>query len=353
MTRSTTAASLALLIAAAALSACGKKDETPAAPAAQTVSVIVLKRQALTSGVSASGALASREEAAVGSELSGYRVARVYVDEGDWVRAGQPLVQLDDTLLRAQIDQQAAQTDQAQAQADRVAGLDNEGVLSKEQIETRRFQARVAKAGLAELKTRQARMTIVAPVSGRILERTARPGDVSSGSTVMFRIARDGLVELEAGLNETDAAKLRPGQSAQVTLPSGAVVGGQVRMISPRVDPQTKLANVRVRLPVRDDLRPGGFASATFNPSGAAVLAVPESAVRYNADGAAVVTVGADNRVKEVVVKTGARSGGYVELVQGPPEGAHVLLGAAAFALDGDKVRPVIVAAPAATKSAR
>lgn len=350
MIRPSTATVLALLLATTgSLAGCGKKEAAPAdaAATAPTVSVSTVQRRVLGGGVSASGALVSREEAAVGSELSGYRVASVRADEGDWVRAGQPLVQLDDTLLRAQIDQQAAQTAQAEAQANRVAGLDNEGILSKEQIETRRFQALAAKAALAEMKTRQSRMTIVAPVSGRILERTVRPGDVAGGSTTWFRIARDGLVELEAQMNETDVAKVRPGQSVQVTLPSGAEVGGQVRLISPRIDPNTKLAGVRVRLPVRDDLRPGGFARATFNPVGVAGLSVPESAVRYGSDGAAVVTVDANNRTHVIPVRTGARSGGFVELVQGPAEGTRVLLGASAFALDGDLVRPVAAAAGA------
>jgi HlyD family secretion protein len=347
MIRPSTSAVLAVLLATTgSLAGCGKKEATTANPAATapTVSVTTVQRRVLGGGVTASGALVSREEAAVGSELSGYRVAYVRADEGDWVRAGQPLAQLDDTLLRAQIDQQAAQTAQAEAQANRVAGLDNEGVLSKEQIETRRFQALAAKAALAEMKTRQSRMTIVAPVSGRVLERTVRPGDVAGGATTWFRIARDGLVELDAQLNETDVAKIRAGQTVQVSLPSGANVNGQVRLVSPRIDPNTKLAGVRVRLPVRDDLRPGGFARATFNPVGASSLSVPESAVRYGSDGAAIVTVDANNRTHIAPVRTGARSGGFVELVQGATAGARVLLGASAFALDGDLVRPVAAA---------
>ena len=333
---------LAFLLATTALAGCGKTDAVNVPTAtAQTVTVTTVSLRALTGGVSASGSLTPREEAAVGSELAGYRVASVRADEGDWVSAGQPLAQLDDTLLKAQIDQQAAQTAQAEAQAARVAGLDNEGVLSQEQIETRRFQAQAAKAALAEMKTRQSRMTITAPVSGRILERTVRPGDVAGGAGVWFRIARDGLVELAAQMNETDVAKIRVGQTAQVTLPSGAMVSGQVRLVSPRIDPATKLASVRVRLPIRDDLRPGGFASATFNPSGAAVIAVPESAVRYDSDGASVVSVDTKNTTHLIPVKTGARNAGWVELLSGPAEGTRILLGAAAFALEGNVVRPV------------
>ena len=342
-TRTTIAA--ALLIASVGLTACGdKKDKAPAkAPAAQarTVSVGSVETRPLGGGVEASGLLVSREEAAVGSELSGYRVARLYADEGDWVRAGQPLVQLDDTLLRAQVDQQAALTAQAQAEAARVAGLDGQGVLSQEQIESRRYTAKAREAALKELRTRVSRMTITSPVSGRVLQRGVQPGQIAGGGTTpWFTIARDGLVELDAEVNEADLTGVRAGQSAQVSLPGGQSISGVVRLVSPRVDSSTRLGKVRVRLPVRPDLRPGGFGRATFGASGAPVVAVPESAIRYDADGLSVMTVDSQNRAHQVAVKIGQKGGGWAQLVQGPPAGSRVVLGGASFVTDGDTIRP-------------
>ena len=76
---------------------------------------------------------------------------------------------------------------------------------------------------------------------------------------------------------------------------------------------------------------------------------MPETAIRYDADGASVMTVGADNRVKRVIVQTGARGEGLVTLVRGPPAGTRVIQNAAAFLLDGDVVKPMdATAAPAA-----
>ena len=98
-------------------------------------------------------------------------------------------------------------------------------------------------------------------------------------------------------------------------------------------------------LPVRPDLRPGGFGRAVFTGLSRTVTAVPEGAIRYDADGASVMVVGADNRVRQVAAKTGQHAGGYVELVQGPPAGSRVLLGASTFVLPGDVVRPVQTAA--------
>lgn len=350
---------LVLVAAAAALTACGKPAEKPTAEAPLSVTVARVESRVVGAGVSASGLLIPREEAGVSAELAGYRVAQVLVDEGDFVSRGQTLARLDDTLLRSQIDQaranlaaQQVTAERAEAEAARVAGLDNQGVLSEEAIAERRLAARsaraavaVAQAQLRDLEVRQSRMTIAAPVAGRVLERTVRPGDTSSPGTTMFRIARDGLVELDAEVPETDLGKIAVGSRAQVELPSGATAPGVVRLVSPRVDLQTKLGRARISLTPRADLRPGGFARATFGQASRAVTAVPEGAIRYDADGASVMVVQPDNKVRRTSVRTGGRAGGWVELVQGPPVGARVALGGSAFVLDGDTVRPVEAAA--------
>lgn len=335
---------LAAALAVAALSGCAKKAGPAGPPVdARAARVVEVESRGMQGGMSVSGLLISREEAAVNADLSGYRIAKVNVEQGAWVTKGQPLVELDDSLLRAQILQQQATTAQAQAQAMRVNGLDNAGVMSAEDIETRRLQAKAQLAALQDLQTREAHMIIRAPVSGLVLERDVRPGDISSvgGATPMFRMIRDGLVELNAEVSQDDMGRIHIGDPAQVTLPDGAVVEGRVRLIDPEVDSTSKLGHVRIAMPVRADLRPGGFARATFTATTPVERAVPETAVRYDADGASVAVVGPDNRVNITTVKTGRRAGGYVELVEGPPAGSWVLLQAASFVLQGDLVHPI------------
>lgn len=342
----------------------------PTQPRAVTIARVQMRE--MVGKYAASGLLVAREEAAVSSELSGYRIAAVLVDQGAVVRAGQPLVRLDDTLLRSRISQARAQVAQAQAQAeqargeaDRVRGLDGTGILADEQIATRRFQAQsaqaaveVARAQLRDLETQQNRMIIRAPVSGVLLERNVRPGAIA-GSTgdPMFRIARDRLVELDAEVPEVELARMTPGTRAEVVLPSGLRLRGDVRLVSPSVDPQTKLGRVRVRLPVNPQLRPGGFARAEFEREARPVSAVPEKAVQFEASGPQIVVVDGGNRASRRPIRPGVRAGGWVELVQGPPVGTRVALGGGAFLLEGDRVNPVEsaraatpVTAPAARK---
>jgi HlyD family secretion protein len=331
------------LAAVLALAACKKPPEKVSEQEqARAVRVVRVEPRSIVGGLTASGDLLPREEAAVMPEVTGYRVSRVMVDVGDYVRAGQTLVQLDPTLIEAQVAQARAQAAQAEDQAKRVADLDGQGVLSQEQIAQRRFQAQAADAQLRNLLTQRRKLAVTAPVSGLILEKTVRPGDLSAGgATPWFRMARDGQVELSAELGEGDLARIRAGQTATVTLPSGAVAQGRVRLISPQIDPQTKLGEVRILLPVRSDIRAGGFARAVFSDAAGTALAAPETAIRYDADGASVMTVAANNRVKRVPVQTGPRGGGWVQLVKGPPAGTRIVQNAAAFLLDNDLVRPV------------
>ena len=349
----------AALIGALLLAGCHSAPNVAAAEAApRSVRVVRVVSQPLAGALTVSGILTPREEAAVTSELSGYKVSKVFVDQGDWVTAGQPLAQLDDTLLRAQIAEQAAMVTQqtlaaerAESQAKNVDGLDNKGVLSQEDIDTRRFQAKSARASavaaqaqLDDLKTRQARMTLRAPVSGPILARYVRPGDLPSGASSgqpLFRIARDGLIEIDAEVPEADLAKLKAGQKAVVTLPDGATVTGTVRLIAPEVDQTTKLGHARILLPVRTDLRPGGYAYARLPGVKTTSLVAPDRAVSFDAEGAAVYVVDPSNHVHRVAVRTGERAGGLVELLQGPPAGSLVLVTGASFVLDGDKVTTV------------
>jgi HlyD family secretion protein len=353
------------LLSVVVLAGCGGKDKTEAGkagPVARAVKTDYVRTQVLGGALAAPGVLISREEAAVNAEVNGYRVARVLVDVGDQVKAGQPLVELDDTLLRSQIDQAQAlanqanvQAQQAAAQAQRVEGLDKTGALSTEQIEQRRYAAETAKAqaaaqaaSLKDLQTRASKMTVRAPVSGVIMERLVRPGDLSAaGGQPMLRIIRDDQVELQAQVPETSLVAIRPGTAAAVNLPDGRTINGKVRMIEPSVDANTKLGRVRITLPVEAGIRPGGYGQALFSGSTRSVTAVPETALRYDADGVSLMVVDQTHHVKQVKVTTGQRGAGFVELLTGPPPGSRVLLGASSFVLEGDVVDPVDVAANA------
>lgn len=349
-----------------ALCGCGKGEEASATPAPETpsksVSVVTIASRPIEGGLIASGSLIPREDTAVFSDLNGYRVAEVLVEEGAWVTGGQPLARLDDSLLRSQVEQQAAlanqlavQAERAEAEAARVKDLDDKSVFAKEQIEARRFAAKAARAqadaqaaSARDLRIREERMTIRAPYAGLVIERNVRVGDMAGGGNPWFRIAKDGQIELAADVSEGALSRLQVGSTAKVILADGTEVDGTVRLVSPRVDASTKLGKVRIELPVADSVRAGGFARAVFTGLSVASDAVPETAILYDADGAAVMLVAADGTISREPVVTGQRGSGYVQLVSGPPVGSRVVAKAAAMLVAGDKIVPVEVPPPVA-----
>ena len=353
--------SFIILIAAMMVAACQSKADDDAATARaaaapRAVSAAVVTLRSMAHELALSGVLVAREEAAVSSQLSGYPVARVLVDQDDQVAAGQPLARLDDTLLRADLDQQRAvlaqqriAAEKARAEAGRVAGLENSGVLSAEAIAERRLAARSADATVAQaqaalqsLLVKQGLMTIRAPVAGRILSRAVRPGDIAAPATIMFRIERGNLVEVDAEVPEQSIALIRTGQSAKVILPSGVTLPGTVRLVSAEIDARTKLGRARVLMAPSRDLRPGGFADVRLLVDLQSASAVPESAVRNDASGASVMALDRAERVRVTTVRTGVHAGGWVALLSGPPPGTRVLTGGQGFVLDGDTVKPQV-----------
>lgn len=340
----------------ALLTACAPShDQKRSGNPPRAVFVAPVRQTDLGDGLSVSGRLVSREEAAVASQLSGYPVARVLVDQGAMVHVGQPLAMLDDTLLKADIAQQRANVMQAevaaqraQQEAERVSTLDNTGVMSGEAIAQRRLAAKSAIAQLAQARAqlsaqliRQGLMVVRAPVAGTVLSRSVRPGDVSSPSSVMFTVATDRIVELDAEIPEQNLDLIKPGEEAKVVLANGEAIIGKVRFVSAQVDAATRLGRARVTLPVRADLRPGGFAKAEFRAISRPVSAVPEAAVTVGAEGSAVTVVDGRNVVHRMVVKLGRRGRGLIELLSGPKPGERVLTGSQDFVLPGDTVKPV------------
>lgn len=345
------------------LAACGSGEEpdkpTGAATPAQAVRTVYAARVEVASigqSLSASGRLVAREEAAVGAEVGGYRVQRVLAEAGETVRRGQVLAVLDGELLagdaaraRAALESAEVLRERARSEAARVRGLDGTGVLADEAILARRFELRAAEArvseareGIRDVERRQSRLQLRAPVDGTVIARALRPGDIaSSGGEPLFRIARDGLIELEAELPEADLARIGRGAAAQVTLPSGRVLSGDVRILSPEVDGSTRLGRARVRLPRDSELRVGGSAKATLTGSARPVPAVPESAVQYAAGSTYLLALDQRDRVQRAPVRLGARGEGRVQILSGPPVGTRVVLSGVGIVTPGERVRAV------------
>ena len=365
------AAVVALLIAVVAVvlmtrggnegAAPGAAEKGKGAEAAPRVTVVVPGRQQVASIISATGTLAARRDMPVGVAGEGGMVARVLVEAGQWVGAGQTLAVIERSVqsqeaqrLAANIEVARAEARLAQQELDRAQSLVARGFVSKADVERRiatrdsaNARVRVAQAQLNEARARIHRLDVRAPAAGLVLDRNVEPGQVvSGGSGPLFRIAQGGQMELLAKLTEGDLARINVGVPASVTpVGSARSYQGQIWQVSPIIDPQTRQGEARIAVPYNRDLRPGGFASAQIRSGAVDAPLLPESAVQSDDKGNFVYIVDSTNTVVRRDVQVGQVSDAGVAIISGLNGNERVVLSAGAFLNPGEKVQPTRAAA--------
>lgn len=322
------------------------------------VTVMIPGKQSVQAQISANGTIAARREMPVGVAGEGGQVVRVLVEPGQWVGAGQTLAVIDRSVqtqqasaLSASIRVAQADADLAQAELTRAESLVSRGFISKADMDRKRAtrdaanaRVRVAQAQYQEATARNNRLNIVAPAAGLVLTRQIEPGQiVSSGSGVLFRMAKGGEMEMMAQLAEADLARVAVGTRATVTpVGTNLNIAGQIWQVSPVINPDTRQGMVRIAIPYSGSLRPGGFADARLISGSAEAPLLPESAVQSRPEGSFVLIVGKDNKVERRAVKVGSVSDAGVAIASGLTGNERVIVLAGAFLNPGDTVKPVL-----------
>lgn len=328
-------------------------DENDQAP---VVTVVAPGQTTINGIVEVPGTIAARREMPVGVVGEGGRVLSVTVDAGDWVNQGQVLAVIDRSVQNQQAAAQAAQIEVAKADAslaqanlDRALQLVERGFVSTADVDrltaTRDSavaRVKVAEAQLSELRARNARLSIIAPASGYVLERNVEPGQtVGGGSPPLFRIARGGEMEMLAQVGETQLASLSQGVMADV-VPTGTEKSfkGQVWQLSPVIDPQSRQGTARIALPYAPELRPGGFATARISSGTVTAIVLPESAVLSDDQGSFVYVVGEDSTAVRRSVTTGMVTAEGLAITDGLSGTDQVVLRAGGFLNPGETIKP-------------
>ena len=356
----------AALLGAAALAA-RAADDKKAAPAvaarpALSVTTTQPQRSTLPLKIAANGNIAAWQEAIIGTEANGLRLAEVRVNVGDTVKRGQVLatfapdmMQADVAQIRATVAEAEAALAEAAVNAKRARELQASGALSDQQINQyltaeRTAQARLdaqrAQANVQALRLRQTQ--VLAPDDGVISARNATVGAVLPAGAELFRMIRQGRLEWRAEVAAADLARLKPGQIVSVTPSGGEPIAGKVRMLAPTVDAATRNGIVFVDLAPSHFARAGMFARGEFDIGTGQGLTLPQSAVLLRDGFAYVLRVGADFKVSETKVTVGRRVGERIEISGGLDANARVVASGGGFLSDGDTVRVVDGPAPAA-----
>lgn len=358
-----------------------------AGAAVMSVSVVNASPSALTTTSTVSGSIVAREDVLVGTESEGAGIRSILVEEGDAVQEGQVLAvltsDLDEIALamndveieraNALLTQSESTISLAQTNLDlaskalaRAHPLSKSGVTSLDVLEQREADVLVAEAKLAtaqqakrvalaeraiamvkhrELTARLERTRVRAPTSGIIVERFARVGDISTGKAPLFRIAKDGLFELEALVPMRMMDRVGPATAASVSISGmAAPLAGTVRHLSPRIEQNTRMARVRIALPADSTPRLGAFARAEVRTTEQLQIVLPLSAVQSTTDGSQVLLV-ANGTVETRAVVTGRRTAEAVQIVSGVSAGEQVILRSGGLVRAGMRVTAVLPAA--------
>lgn len=264
-------------------------------------------------------------------------IRHVDVSEGDWVKAGQALAQLDDGPARGTALQLAAQASQARIAAGRVRRLFNAGFAAKAADDDAQAQARAATAAADSAAARLQDYALTAPFAGQVLRREAEPGDLGTVGTALFVIADPSTLRITADVDERDIARLKPGVQALIRSDAfpGRAFEGRVSRITPAGDAKGRVFRVRIALPADSGLPPGMTVETNLvtDRRSNAVLA-PSSAVR---DG--MIWTVRDGRARRAPVQIGAVGGDLTEVRSGVAAGDVVIAKPPADLRDGQRVR--------------
>lgn len=309
----------------------------------------------VTTSVSAHGNIVAWQEASIGTEADGLRLTEVKVNIGDQVTKGQVLAVFASATLQAELDLSHADKAEAEAlyveaQADlkRTTELKSSGALSSQQIQRYITAAQSAKARLeaakARLKTQELRLAqsrVLAPDHGIISARTATVGAVLPSGQELFRLIRGGRLEWRAEVSSNDLSKLKPGQTAQLTLADGSSIQGSLRMLSPVVDTQSRNALVYVDIHSKGTARSGMFARGQFELGSTEVMTLSLSAVQLRDGFSYVLRINEDSKVVQTKVTTGRRTADRIEISQGLKLSDQIVATGGAFLGDGDLVKVI------------
>jgi len=356
---------LALCVAFAAIALTGCKDEAsparqPASKSALTVTAVAPELLSWPQKLAASGNVVAWQEAVISPEINNYRITEVLANVGDVVQRGDVLARIasdavDSELAesRASVAEAAATLAEARAMNERAAQLREKGFYSAQAgiqtqtaADTALARLNAAKARMASAELRRSKSIVIAPDDGIISARNATVGSLTQSGQELFRLIRRGRLEWRAEVTAAELNRLQPGYPARLETPTGTVVRGGIRTVSPTVDPQTRngLVYVDLQPDAGTALSAGMFTRGEFILDQQPALTLPQSAVLLNEGFAYVFRIEplGDGlaKVSRVKVGTGRRAGDRIE-VTGLDASAQVVGNGAGFLADGDTVRVV------------
>ncbi len=291
--------------------------------------------------VLAVGSLRSDESVIVRAEQSG-RITALNFKEGQPVRIGQVLVQLDDSVARAELEQARANQKLGKAKFDRAVELKQRNFISGQAQDEAENAMRVADATVSLADAKLSKLTIKAPFSGTIGLRTASTGDYVKDGQDIVNLEKTDPIKVDFKVPEIFQSKISVGQALSVVLDAlpGQAFTGKVVAVNPQLDTAGRAVVLRAQMDNRSGaLKPGMFARVrlTLADTGETVV-VPEQSVAMQGEDQIMFKV-IDGRAMRTKVEVGQRRDGKVEIVEGVSGSDTIVIAGWQRLRDGASVR--------------
>ena len=320
------------------------------------VEVATVSRRDITPLMTFSANLEPTWSADISAKADG-RIDTLNVDEGDYVKAGSVLAILDINELTAQVIQaegnlysNQATLEQAELDLSRTQALAKQGAISTQALDTARTkrdlaigQVRAAEGNLALLQARYANANIIAPKNSIVLKRYVQAGVYTKAGTPILNLGDVSSLLAKAIIAEGQINDISVGKSVVITISAlgNKAFTGTISRISPSATLPARTFTVEISIPnPQGDLKAGLFAKVDI-PAAVHknVLAVPESALVSREDQKTVFVVNKNNKAEQRLLKLGAISGGWVEILEGLHDGDTVVVGGQNKIKDGSFVQ--------------
>lgn len=250
-------------------------------------------------------------------------VTRVFFNDGQAVRVGAPLVELQAAEEDAAIIQARAQLTQAQREYDRYKILAERGVAPRVMAENAETALETARAAVTAAEARRGDRILRAPFSGVLGLTTVTPGTLISPGTVITTLDDLSSIRVDFAVPERFLSTLRAGTALTATADAypGRTFEGRIALMDVRVDEQTRAVTARAEFPnPGGEIRPGMMMRVAVRQGQRQALAVPEAAVQYEGAGAFVYRIAGNDQgsiAQRVEVQAGTVENGFVEIVTG------------------------------------
>lgn len=293
--------------------------------------------------LTAVGSLRSNESVIIRPELAG-RIAEIRFEEGERVSQGQPLVVLDDSIYRAELEEVRASLELSRANHDRAIDLLKRGAGTTKARDEALAQLRADEAALALARARLDKTVIRAPFDGVVGLREVSVGDFVDVGQDIVNLEQIDPLKADFRVAEVYLAAVAPGQKIELSADAfpGEAFTGQVYAIDPLIDESGRSVVLRARLPNPDNrLRPGLFVRVTLvlNERDDAIQ-IPEQALMPQGQDQFVFRV-VDGKAALTKVTAGIRRDGMVEITEGLAPDDEVVTAGQLKIRDGAPVQPL------------